>query len=553
MSYPRKLHVLVVEDDSDAVEAYRVWFKTVKKTYSFVEPIYVRSFTDAQTRIKGTDIIHAVILDLNLPMETRAVAVEGLAPGEQLLEAIAKRDSHPIPVLLVVSGKLNLAQPLSNIEHRLQNDFWYGRLVNKGPEQYKEIAEGLTQALRYCDVGIHIRDAGKEWYPTLSPREEDILRRCVLAQSSCLGVDLRWWGAENGPSYSHPTPDAGPTKVLMGHFLLDDGLGSSLPTFFKIEPSGNGPFVCRDAAILAHKLGHVKVIYTLQSRDRSLIVTQSVTNQGWPISFNEYLSGESSIVGRSLASLIDSVVHQLDQLGVREEDDASVGAFLWEYLDRPAMEKTWNACDTRQLQEDGFPDPLATYDHLKQSTAKHWAARRRCTHGDLNATNVAIDGTNPDAPQAYIFDAAGMRTDFEYRDLATLEVTMILFNSASTGELLASSQVFYADGFIPNLIERAASDFARNVLSTIQAIRARFQDDGAKTAYALLLFSAAMQQLSGLGFQPSPNKVRNPLHACYLAAWIAKWLKALVPQLFPDTLLPINSSQVSAIASNRNR
>src|SRR5205823_429412 len=143
------------EDDSDAVEAYRVWFKTVGKTYSFVDPIYVRSFTDAQTRIKGADIIHAVILDLNLPMETRAVAAEGLAPGEQLLEAIAKRDNHPVPVLLVDSGKLNLAQPLSNMEHRVRKDFWYGSQINKGPEQYEEIAEGLTQALRYCDIGIH--------------------------------------------------------------------------------------------------------------------------------------------------------------------------------------------------------------------------------------------------------------------------------------------------------------------------------------------------------------------------------------------------------------
>ncbi len=546
MSYPRKLHILVVEDDSDAVEAYRVWFKTINKQHSFVEPVYVRSFTDAQTRIQGPGVIHVVILDMNLPMETRAIAAEGLAPGEQLLEAIAKRDNHPVPVLLVVSGKLNLAQPLSSMAQRLQNDFWHGRLINKGPEQYKEIGEGLAQAVRYCDVGIHIRDAAKEWYPTLSPREDDLLRRCVLAQS-CLGIDLRWWNAENGPTYSHPTPNAGPTKVLMGHFLLD-GLGSSLPTFFKIEPSGNGPFVCRDAGILAHKLGHVKVILTLPSRNRSLIVTQSVTNQGWPISFNEYLAGKPDVVEPSLAGVIDCVVRQLEQLGDREEDEVSVGAFLWECLDRPAMEKTWNACDKRQLQEQGFLTPLATYDHLKQSAAKHWSARRRCTHGDLNATNVAIDATDPAKPQAYIFDAAGMRADFEHRDLATLEVTTILFNSASTDELLASSQAFYDDGFIPKAARRPASDFARNAIATIHAIRSRFHDDAAKTAYACLLFGAAMQQLSGLGLQPSPNKVRNPVHACYLAAWIAKWLRALAPHLFADMVLPNNSSAVSAPA-----
>jgi hypothetical protein len=57
-----------------------------------------------------------------------------------------------------------------------------------------------------------------------------------------------------------------------------------------------------------------------------------------------------------------------------------------------------------------------------------------------------------------------------------------------------------------------------------------------KKAYALLVFSAAMQQLSGLGIQSSPNKVRNPLHACYLAAWVSSWIKSVVPELFPQSV-----------------
>src|SRR5208337_2630326 len=103
--------------------------------------------------------------------------------------------------------------------------------VNKGTEQqHHEIETALSQALRYTDIGIHIRDAEKEWFPTLSPREDDLLRRCVLAQPSDLGVDVRWWSAEPGQSISHPSPNRGPTKVLMGHFLMDDGMGASLPT-----------------------------------------------------------------------------------------------------------------------------------------------------------------------------------------------------------------------------------------------------------------------------------------------------------------------------------
>jgi CheY-like chemotaxis protein len=544
MSYPRKLHILIVEDDSDAIEAYRVSFATLKKTFQIVDPVFVRSFADAKNRIDGQEIFHAVILDLNLPMETRGQPVEGLAPGEQLLEMLAKRDNHPVPVLLVVSGKLNLAQPIGNMQERLVNDFWYGRLVNKGLEQHHEIESGLTQALRYLDVGVHIRDSGKEWFPTLSPREEDLLRRCVLTQSSCLGIDLRWWSAESGPSISHPTPNAGPTKVLMGRFVLDEGLGHSIPTFFKLEPAGNGPSVCRDVGILAQKLGHVKVYHTSQSRQRSLVVTQSVTNQGWPVSLNEYFQRDPGEVAPAVANLVQQVVEQLNQLGPAEEDEASVGTFMWSHLDRAAIEKAWSSCDTRQIVEDGFANPLVVFDDLKASAAKHWATRRNCTHGDLNATNIAIDASQPENPQAYVFDAAGMRADFDFRDLATLEVTSILFNSVGVDQqLIHASRIFYQDEFLPTLPPSAATTtFTQNVFSTIFAIRSRFQVDQQKVTFTLLVFDSALRQLCGIGFQPSPNKVKNPLHACYLAAWAAKWLTIIAPHLFPLPETPQEAS-----------
>lgn len=549
MSYPRKLHILIVEDDSDAIEAYRVTFATLKKTFQIVDPIFVRSFADAKSRIDGQDIFHVVILDLNLPMETRGQPVEGLAPGEQLLEMLAKRDNHPVPVVLVVSGKLNLAQPIGNMQVRLDKDFWYGRLVNKGLEQHHEIESGLTQALRYLDVGVHIRDSGKEWFPTLSPREEDLLRRCVLTQNSCLGIDLRWWSAENGPSISHPTPNAGPTKVLMGRFVLDDGLGHSIPTFFKFEPAGNGPSVCRDVGILAQKLGHVKVYHTFQSRQRSLIVTQSVTNQGWPVSLNEYFQRSPSEVTPVVANVIHQVVEQLSQLGAVEEDEVTVGAFFWSHLDRSSIEKAWSSCDSRRFLKDGFANPLVVFDHLKASATKLWATRRNCTHGDLNATNIAIDVTQPENPQAYVFDAAGMRADFDFRDLATLEVTSILFNSVGVDQqLIQVACLFYQSDFLPARPASTISDFAQNVFDTIIAIRSWLQHDHQKTVYALLVFDAALRQLCGLGFQPSPNKVKNPLHACYLAAWAAKWLTAIAPHLFHSVTKPQDVARNERIA-----
>jgi hypothetical protein len=43
MSYPRKLHILVVEDDPHAIEAYKLSFKLYAKTFPLVEPVFARS------------------------------------------------------------------------------------------------------------------------------------------------------------------------------------------------------------------------------------------------------------------------------------------------------------------------------------------------------------------------------------------------------------------------------------------------------------------------------------------------------------------------------
>lgn len=539
MSYPRKLHILVIEDDSDVIEAYKTSFAIfARKGVQFIAPVFARSFVDAKKHIDSQEIYHVVLLDLNLPLTTRGLPAEGLAPGEQLLEELAKRDSHPVPVVLVISGKLNLPHPIGGIQDRLAKDFWHGRLVNKGTEQqHHEIEKALAQALKYTDIGIHIRDAGKEWYPAFSPREQDLLRRCVLGQSSSLGVDIRWWSAEPGQSISHPSPNRGPTKVLMGHFLLDDGMGASLPTFFKFEPAGNGPSVCRNVEILGQKLAHVKLFTTVFSRQRCLIVTQSVT-KGVPVSLNEYLQSDPIEVSAHISVLIGHVVEQLNQLGDANDDEVPVSSFLWRHLDRDAIEKAWKKNDARQRLSQGGSYPIATFDLLKAATAKMWAIRRSCTHGDLNATNVAIDASLPSSPQAYIFDAGWMEADFEYRDLATLEVTTILFNAAGIDEqLIHAAKAYYGEEFLPLPVPAnpSVNPLTQNVLGMISTIRSGMSSEYQKKAYALLLFSAAMQQLSGLGLQSSPNKVRNPLHACYLAAWVSTWVKNVVPELFPQS------------------
>jgi len=526
VSYPRKIHSLIVEDESSVIEGYRATFRELKRTFDLLEPTCVQSFGEAQKHIAGDRVVHLVILDLNLPLENRKEAADGFALGEQLLELLASREAYPVPVVLVVSGKLSQPHSIRGIKDRLARDFLYGELVNKGsPDAPKEIETAVRRALQYVDAGVHIRDAGKQWFPTMSPREEDLLRRCIV-RSEMLGVDLRWWNAEPGISSAlgGRTPSRGPTKVLMGHFLMDEGLGVSLPTFFKFQPAGNAPTVHRDATILAQKLGHVKVLHEVQSRQRSLIVTQSVTNRGTPVPLDEYLVGDPATVAPQIPKLVAQIVEQLRQLGDQNEEEIQVNRVLFDHLDREAIEKVLRSFDEKALGEQGA-DPLALMADLQSSHSRQWATRSACIHGDLNASNVAIDAQRATSPQAYIFDAAGMKTDLDYRDLATLEVTTILFNSVVDDGFLNSCRELYRDKFLPASPLSEVSSFARNVFSMVVALRGHATDEPRQAMYALLVFDAALRQLSGLGLQPSPNKVKNPQHACALASWITAWVR----------------------------
>lgn len=528
MSYPRKLHVLVIEDESTGIESYRGFFGELAKEFSVVDPTYLRSFADAKRYIDGDNVVHVVILDLNLPMENRGEPPDGFSLGEQLLELLANREAYPVPAVLVVSGKLNLPHSFKGIQDRLSSDFLYGRLVNKGsPDLYREMQEALARSLHYADVGIHIGDSGKQWFPTLSPREEDLLRRCVLAQSEVLGIDVRWWSAENGRSVSGgPSPTRGPTKVLMGRFLLDQGVGPGLPHFFKFEPSGNAQTVYRDASILAQKLGHIKIAYESKSRERSLIVTQSVTYRGTPVPLDVYLQDDPARVGLHIPQLVAQIVDQLRQLGSQTEVEIPVTDLLFKYLDRDAIKKVLDAAKTTVPPEGGMLGPLEAMDRLRASTDRQWVTRCSCTHGDLNASNVAIDVGIPEQPQAYIFDGAGIHADLDFRDLATLEVTTIVFNSTGIDEtFLDSCQALYSDGFAPHIESSASlSPLTRNVFAMVGAIRQHAQTELQQATYAILALDAVLRQLSGLGIQPSPNKAKNPHHVCILANWIAAWV-----------------------------
>ena len=229
MSYPLLLQPLVIEDDHNVKDAYEVIFKAISDElgastpFKIMHPCYAFSYDKALEHLNSSKIFHVVILDLRLPEKLGLPEVQDQDLGLDLLEKCIDRDRYPIPSLLVISGHVGATDQIP-IQDRLHDNFAYGKLLQKGDLGYLDTAirRACREALRYAAVGIHLRDAGLDQYPTLSPRDEDLLRRSVLQQSGGIGADLNWWSASRCPEASSGNPW---TKVLMGRYLLDDGGG----------------------------------------------------------------------------------------------------------------------------------------------------------------------------------------------------------------------------------------------------------------------------------------------------------------------------------------
>ena len=540
MSYPRKLQILIVEDDQGVIDGHLKLLADHADVFPHSPAVVARSVSAARDEIALRRPYHLVILDLNLPSEPRqeAEAADGISPGELLIDLLAARDAYPVPVLLVVSGKLGLVE-LGPVGDRLKRDFWHGEMVNKGLGQGRAILAGLEMALRYCDVGIHLQDGGRRFLLPLSPREDDLLRRCVLDQDHCLGVDLEWWSAEEGPTVSRPDPGAGPTKVLMGAFLMD-GVGESSPLFFKFETADNAPHTARGVGIFAQKLPHVTRVHTGVSRHRSLLVTPSATGNR-PVSLGTFLTGDPAVVLPAVPTLVKDVVDQLDKLCHPTDQQRPAGrAVLWSYLceekNHDLVRRYWDAGDVRGLLKDGHTSPVELMDRLRENKTPIWVRERVCTHGDLNATNVAIDPNGDGRPRAYVIDPGGVTAELDLRDLACLEVTTLLFYSAEEEpRLLRACQGYYAADLRIDGIEPPAGTpaFIRNTIGLVQAIRRQVAGAQDARLYPALVFDAALRQLFGLAIQPKRNKVLHPLHARQLSSWTGGWASRAAPDLFP--------------------
>jgi CheY-like chemotaxis protein len=202
MSYPLTIHALVIEDDEGAKEAYKSIFESITAEitglpFSTALPSFAFSYEEAVTCLDSSKIFHVVVLDLRLPEKPKMPTAEGVELGIKLLNRCIERDCYPIPSLLVISGHIGSTEQ-ARLQDAVRQGFHYGRTLVKGDYGLleAEIRQACNEALRYCSVGVHVRDAGQEQFPTISPREEDLLRRSALQQSGIIGLDLTWWTAD---------------------------------------------------------------------------------------------------------------------------------------------------------------------------------------------------------------------------------------------------------------------------------------------------------------------------------------------------------------------
>ena len=532
MSFPRHINPLVIEDNPLVKEQYDSIFQSLSRRYPIAAPHLAFCHQDAMKHLAKPWPYHLVILDLRLPEEPGQPESELLDFGQNILEHCLRRDAYPIPALMVISGNLQQASSQAALESSVRGGFHFGRVLVKSQTNLGgEIEAAVQAALRYLEVGIHIADGGSRVYPTISPREEDLLRRCICAEENATGVDLAWWSATS-------TPWGGWTKTLVGRFFIRKGRTQSLHHFFKFATADGAASVSRDARIAGLTHQHVKVMSSVMCHTRSLLVTQSAgKTANLPTALDDVLAMPPARVTPSLAQMAAAIADQVGAFGDSTPDQHPVGKLLWKDHSRDRIAAQWRRrggeAALAALGGDGA-DPLEVFDRLVSSTTMVRYERQDARHGDLNFSNVAVEETATDEFSAWVFDVASEAAGVNVRDLATLEITCLLHQTpCPAGPLAEQCRDLFTGVLLADRVFEASPPGPRggNTHRFILELRAQALRRATPDVYAILLFDEALTQLGGLDFGSSYNKIHHPPDSAYLAALTAGLVLRTAPHL----------------------
>lgn len=531
MSYPRSIQVLIVEDESSPREYYEAEFAAIRRNFDGeIAPLQFASDQEAAIgHLERQFVFHLVILDLRLPANKRSTALPEPSVGVELVERFAARDSYPIPALLVISGYLaDVSQ--GTLDERVRSAFFYGRVLVKGASLRGDIQKAIAASARYTEVGVHVRDGGSAFYPTLSPRDDDLLRRAILGIDEGVGVDIRWWSMDlEDPSYD-ATSSHGWTKVLTGSFLLARDLGRTRPMFFKLTPSSDVEYVMKDAGLMQWKLPHIKIAAKIVASSRALLVTHQVGEIDLdPVSLEDFLDRQTTQTLLQIPGIVRDLTAQIAGLCEPVSREGSPSSLLWAHHKAATIASIWRQWGIGS--DDPLSDVVSLYECLSRNRTTFWYQHRGMLHGDLNPSNIAIE-ESAGSCRGYIFDASGTRGGVSVKDLAVLEITSLLHRKASSDIALeALCPILYDSDrvLVEDLDTSGTSPGCRNTLELVRELRRQARQHVRLEIYALMLVDAALIQLGGLESTISRNKIGRPRDAAILCAAVARWFRRLAP------------------------
>lgn len=173
----------------------------------------------------------------------------------------------------------------------------------------------------------------------------------------------------------------------------------------------------------------------------------------------------------------------------------------------------------RQFSSDEQWLPSKVLEEIAVMGAQRWVSWRACQHGDLHLGNISLD-ESAGSVQAFLIDSGWMEPDACGKDLASLELALVLHQHVSESSIAAKVHHLFGG---PVNEEPLENDALRNTAALLVLLRERALKETDLPVYSLLLLDQALMQLGSLVHGVTANKIASPVDAVELYRLIAAW------------------------------
>jgi hypothetical protein len=425
---------------------------------------------------------------------------------------------------MIVTANPHRIRDSPALMEQLSVAFWHNWIIPKNDNLMEQLVPGVEAAIAYSNIGIHVvgDETAERLWPMLSPREEDLLRRFVLSHSTAVGVDLRWWSVERDALRAGEPAWA---KVLHGKVVFAGHAGYSRERFFKFVDAVEGETVQKSAELLSSKLQHAQLLKCLTVGSRSLLVTDKAGPTEAPIFSLRAAIQQNKVSAAQIDRLTQDIVDQLCMLGEALVATLPIRRILWAHHDETRLADGWS-----RIQANASIDAVGIFRDLRERPER-LVVTQRLGHGDLHPGNVAV-GEDAGALRAYVIDAGAMETDVWAKDIAVLEVSILLHVDfgAAPGLVVAMPSLFDGtDPYADSIDWPAVEDKIALALRAIVGLRSRIRENCDQRTYIVLLLDYLLIQIGGVSFGTTYNKIVSLSNVAVLCESLVRWYRKLYP------------------------